>query len=117
MASEISEFLRVNGLRQIDLVKYLGLSKPYISQVVNGTAKLSIDKLSKLINNDRGWDASMLAPLQQVNQIIGDGSSNNTQVVGMPEIALMKERIQYLEKILDEKERTIQILLKQVGKQ
>ncbi len=116
MGTEISEFLRVNKLRQIDLVRFLKLSKPYISQVVNGTAKLSPEKLSKLINNDCGWDASMLAPLRPVSQIIGNGSNNNTQVAGYSENAILKERIDYLEQILKEKERTIQILMQQLNK-
>lgn len=58
--SELYDFISQNGLRQIDIVKYLGLSKPYVSQVCNGKAKLSGEQISKLVNNDRGWDVSML---------------------------------------------------------
>lgn len=57
---ELYDFISQNGLRQIDVVKYLGLSKPYVSQVCNGKAKLSSEQIGKLINNDRGWDVSML---------------------------------------------------------
>lgn len=109
--NNINEFLERNNLKQIDLVRYLGISKPYMSQVANGTARLSAEKLTKLINNDRGWDVSMLmeqGPL--INQSIGSGS-NNTQVVGSGEIAILKEKIELLEKLLEEKERTIQILM------
>ena len=110
MANVIENFLEVNNLKQIDVVRYLGISKPYMSQVVNGTAKLSPERLIKLINNDMGWDTSMLAT-NIVNQSIGNGNSNNTQVVGSGDIAVLKEKIKYLEKILEEKERTIQILM------
>ena len=44
-------------------------------------------------------------------QRIGDGSSNNTQVAGASDVAVLEERIRGLEKILEEKERTIQILM------
>lgn len=96
MGSEISEFLHANGLRQVDLVKYLELSKPYISQVVNGTAKLSPEKLSKLINNDHGWDASMLIPLQ-----------NTTQIAGYSESNILRERVAFLEDLIGQKDKVI----------
>lgn len=110
MGSEISEFLLANGLRQVDLVKYLELSKPYISQVVNGTAKLSPEKLSKLINNDHGWDVSMLSTMQ-----------NATQPSGSSEIAILRERIAFLEgligqkdKVIRDKDATIDILMQRI---
>ena len=110
MGSEISEFLQANGLRQVDLVKYLELSKPYISQVVNGTAKLSPEKLGKLINNDRGWDVSMLSSVQ--SGAIPPGSS---------EIAILRERVAFLEgligqkdKVIRDKDITIDILMRRI---
>lgn len=110
MGSEISEFLQANGLRQVDLVKYLELSKPYISQVVNGTAKLSPEKLSKLINNDRGWDVSMLSSVQ---------SSSIPSVSS--EISILRERVAFLEgligqkdKVIHDKDITIDILMQRI---
>jgi transcriptional regulator with XRE-family HTH domain len=110
MGSEISEFLQANGLRQVDLVKYLELSKPYISQVVNGTAKLSPEKLSKLINNDRGWDVSMLSSIQ---------SSSIPSVSS--EISILRERVAFLEgligqkdKVIRDKDITIDILMQRI---
>ena len=110
MGSEISEFLQANGLRQVDLVKYLELSKPYISQVVNGTAKLSPEKLRKLINNDRGWDVSMLSSVQ--SSPIPSVSS---------EISILRERVAFLEgligqkdKVIRDKDITIDILMQRI---
>ncbi len=52
-------------------------------------------------------------------QSIGDNSTNNTQVAGTQELAVIQERIKHLEGIIkekealiDEKERMIQVLLK-----
>lgn len=44
-------------------------------------------------------------------QKIGDGSNNNTQVAGSSEVARLKEKIKLLEQLLEEKERTIKILM------
>lgn len=53
-------FLSVNGLKQIELCKYLGLSDSFMSQIVKGVRPMPQDKLKILLNNDQGWDVSML---------------------------------------------------------
>lgn len=57
---DLKEFRKVNGLKQDDLVEFFGVAKSFISQVENGKSRLPESKLSKLINNDRGWDTSAL---------------------------------------------------------
>lgn len=93
----IKEFLKVNGLRQVDLVKYLDISRPYMSQLVNGSARLSPDKFNKLVENKNGWDTSMLTLEEPVRT--------------EPEVILLREKVKYLEQMLDEKERLITVLL------
>ena len=58
------------------------MSKPYISQVVNGSAKLSSEKLSKLVNNDRGWDTSMLK--EESIEIRHEASGRKKTSKGLP---------------------------------
>lgn len=53
-------FLKKNGLKQVELANYLGITESAISNVVKGKANLSEENLIKIINNDRGWDVSML---------------------------------------------------------
>lgn len=58
---DIKKFLHDNGLKQIDLVNYLKISKPFAPQLVHGKANLSVPNLNKLISNPYGWDTSALA--------------------------------------------------------
>lgn len=57
---DFEKFLKVNGIRQVDIVEYLGVSKGFVSQVINGKAGLSPQNLSKLLLNDKGWDITPL---------------------------------------------------------
>lgn len=65
------QFLRANGLKQIDLAKYLGITESHVSNLCRGKSNLSEEKLAKLLENDRGWDVSMLV---QGGKTVGDNS-------------------------------------------
>ncbi len=65
------QFLRANGLKQIDLAKYLGITESHVSNLCRGKSNLSEEKLAKLLENDRGWDVSMLV---QGGKAVGDNS-------------------------------------------
>ena len=67
-------FLRKNHLKQVDLANYLGVTESAISNIARGKADLSDDNLEKLLNNDCGWDVSMLLES-------GGGSGNINSVV------------------------------------
>ena len=56
----IREFRVANGLTQSQLGDYLGVGKSFLSSIETGRAKLPPEKFSKLLNNDQGWDTSML---------------------------------------------------------
>ena len=56
-----SEFLSANNIDIVELAKYLGLSKPYMSQIVSGAAKLADSRFQMLLDNPYGWDTSMLS--------------------------------------------------------
>ncbi len=92
----LEKFLVVNHLKQADIIEFLKLSKSTISQAVSGKSQLSKIKLFELIENDRGWDASMLSAPVNITQSIGDGSSNNTQVACDQNITALQKEIEML---------------------
>lgn len=56
-----TDFLSANSIDIVDLAKYLGLSKAYMSQIVSGASKLADSRYQMLIDNPYGWDTSMLS--------------------------------------------------------
>lgn len=58
--NRVAIFLRQNGLRQVDLARFLGVSEPSVSRMVKGHTNPSEENLRKILANDRGWDVSML---------------------------------------------------------
>lgn len=99
--TRIGDFLRANNLRQADMVRFLGVSRPYMSQLVAGTARLSRARLEKILRNGNGWDVSML--------------SEEDSAEAPSEAAVLRERISYLERLLEEKERLIGVLMGTAG--
>lgn len=119
---DLKEFRKRNKITQVELAKYLDVLQGFISQIENGSAKLPDDKLNKLLGNDKGWDTSMLNPdANIVNTAAAYGNarmhSNQTANIHIGEdrdveLAALKEKIKYLERLLDEKERLITVLMK-----
>ena len=58
--ADLKEFRVVNNLTQTELGDYLGVLKGFISKIENDKEKLPEPKLRKLLNNEKGWDVSML---------------------------------------------------------
>lgn len=100
-----------NKLNQAELGEFLGIKKSFISKIENGKERLPAEKFQKLLHNNKGWDTSLLMESGTIIQKIGDHSENNTQIAGDAELAVCQQKVQYLERILEEKERMIQILL------
>ena len=57
---ELVEFRHQNGLTQEQLGQYLGMKKSFISKIENGRERFPADKFQKLLNNENGWDVSVL---------------------------------------------------------
>ena len=57
----LKKFRKANSITQSELGDYLGIKKSFISSIENRRAKLPEDKFTKPLNNDRGWDISMLS--------------------------------------------------------
>ena len=92
----IVAFLKKNGLKQVDLARFLGITEPSVSKLVNGHSNLSKENMERLMNNDRGWDTSPLtSPLEP------ERSSVETEVVMLRQqvAELKREKAQYWELI------------------
>lgn len=61
---KVREFLKVNGLKQVEIARYLGVTEAAISNVVKGKSEFSEENLIKILTNPNGWDVSMLTPDQ-----------------------------------------------------
>lgn len=57
---DLKGFRKANKLTQDMLGEYIGMKKSFVSKVENGREKLPKGKLQKLLNNDMGWDVSLL---------------------------------------------------------
>ena len=84
-------YRKANGISQITVAEYLGVSKGFISQVETGRVALPEEKIHKLLNNDRGWskekyfdlldtiDQMRRSPVVQMNSEVpvaaGDGDA------------------------------------------
>lgn len=104
---DIKKFLSDNNLKQKDLVEYLGISKPFASQVANGTSKLGTENLTKLLTNPYGWDTAAL-----VGASISASATHNSTAnvnIGGHDIAALKKEIEMLRAQLEEeKQRSAQ---------
>lgn len=60
----ISQFLRDNGLKQVQLARYLGITEASVSKLANGISRPSQQTLNKILGNDQGWNTAALSQPQ-----------------------------------------------------
>ncbi len=101
-SEKLKQFLTVNGLKQTQVADYLGISRGHMSNSLKGEYSLGAKQISKLIQNNMGWDASMFLPRIKQPQHLNDQTN--------PEIIR-------LIKIIEEQNHTIAILAEQIAKQ
>jgi len=58
--ANIKQFIEDNGLKQVDLAKFLGITEASVSKMVKGYTNPSKENLQKILDNDRGWDTTSL---------------------------------------------------------
>ena len=76
--SGLKSFLFFNNLGQLEVAKYLGISKGYMSRIVSGDSPLQPDHLAKLVSNDQGWNTEFLTdPLW--SKLEADGKKMSTE--------------------------------------
>lgn len=120
--SEVSDRLRIyidyKGLSVSRFEKSIGAANGFVGNISKG---ISRDKLEKITNQypdlSRDWllygEGDMLKNSVQVN---GNGNAvangnGCAATINSNEVESLKERIKLLERLLEEKERTIQILM------
>ena len=59
-AVNLRAFRMTNELSQKEVAEYLEVSIAFISSIERGQAKLPLEKLAKLLDNDRDWETSCL---------------------------------------------------------
>lgn len=122
---DLREFRKVNGLTQGQLGEFLGMLTSFISKVENGREKLPEKKFQKILENDRGWDISMLQEVEHptANQgviIRGDNvqspihQDNRQSYSDSPEV--LRARIDLLEERIKEKDAQIKEKDAQINK-
>lgn len=101
-----------------DFGDIIGKSKSQVSEMLSGKRPISERTVhliaSKFPNLNTSWlltgEGEMLKS-GAIIQKIGDNSAHNTQVIGSSELAVCQQKVEYLERLLEEKERMIQVLL------
>lgn len=88
---KLEDFLYKNRLKSSDLVEFWGVSKGVVSQILNGTTKLPTKRLELLLNNDRGWDVSMLTEEPQP-QLVNENGPSLTGIEALLRDMLAEER-------------------------
>ena len=59
-AVNLKAFRMTNELSQKEVAEYLEVSIAFISSIERGQAKLPLEKLAKLLDNDRDWETASL---------------------------------------------------------
>lgn len=59
-AVNLKAFRQVNELSQKEVAEFLEVSIAFISSIERGQAKLPVEKLARLLENDRDWETSPL---------------------------------------------------------
>lgn len=67
--ADLKQFRKQNNLTQDELGEYLGIKKSFISRIENGFHKLPHEKLSKLLENNLGWDVSALLTSNESEEV------------------------------------------------
>ena len=111
---DLKGFRKANHLTQEKLGEYLGMQDSFISKIEHGKEKLPPLKLQKLLDNNMGWDTSMLMvadTIHRVNDINIQYGVNNTSDNGSCEAelaALRKENEMLRSQVEDLKSREAQ---------
>jgi transcriptional regulator with XRE-family HTH domain len=90
--ADLKQFRKQNNLTQDELGEYLGIKKSFISRIENGFHKLPQEKLSKLLENDLGWNVSALLTSNESEEVYST-SSGFESIVPAEVVAEIKEEV------------------------
>ena len=63
--ADLKGFRKANKLTQDVVAAYLGVSKTFICQIEKGVNRFPKEHLNTLLNNDKGWDITLLSEFTQ----------------------------------------------------
>lgn len=109
------EFLSYKEIGQTKFEEICGLSRGLVNNIKGSISTASANKIASAFPElNTIWlltgEGEMLKN-GSVIQKIGNNCAHNTQVAGSSEVAILQERLKHLEELVEEKERTIKILL------
>ena len=117
---DLRGFRKANSLTQGQVAKYFNVTAPFVTSIETGKHKLPADKLEMLLNNDQGWDTSMLLVEQDASisatatgrssANVSIGSSDVSSAVYAKEAEMLREQISLLKAQLAEKDKMIDFL-------
>lgn len=90
--ADLKLFRKQNNLTQDELGEYLGIKKSFISRIENGFHKLPHEKLSKLLENDLGWNVSALLTSNESEEVYST-SSGFESIVPAEVVEEIKEEV------------------------
>lgn len=79
--ADLKQFRKQNNLTQDELGEYLGIKKSFISRIENGFHKLPQEKLSKLLENNLGWNVSALLSTNENEEVYSTSAGVPAEVV------------------------------------
>jgi hypothetical protein len=99
---KLDAFLYSNRLKSSDLVEFWGVTKGGVSQILNGTTKLPTKRLNELLNNDKGWDTSMLvdSPVPVLESAAPAMNLSNVEILLREMLAEKEAKIDALNEII-----------------
>jgi hypothetical protein len=111
----LAQYLEYLGIGQAKFAEIIGVSRGFANNVGDSIRTENLEKIKNHFPElNTIWlltgEGEMLKT-GSVIQKIGNNCAHNTQVAGSSEVAVLKERVRCLESLVEEKERTIKILL------
>lgn len=99
---KLDAFLYANRLKSSDLVEFWGVTKGVVSQILNGTTKLPTKRLNELLNNDKGWDTSMLvdSPVPVLESAAPAMNLSNVEILLREMLAEKEAKIDILQELI-----------------
>lgn len=91
--ADLKLFRKQNNLTQDELGEYLGIKKSFISRIENGFHKLPLEKLSKLLDNNLGWNVSALLATSENEEVYSTNAERFENVFPAEIVEEMKEEI------------------------
>ena len=116
--SKLNQLFKDSKISKVEFAKHCGITRATLDNALQGgDIRVSIlEKIASTLNIPVGElfdysDSQDVSLSGDNNQVNGHGATGNINNAASAETDLLKERVKSLEALLDEKERTIQILM------